>query len=487
MNHQLNTPADAAPLGVQTFQPQAGTMNAFDPMARAAAVAPMYSMTYLNGIKELARTAVNSKLYGELNEGQATMILQTGLEMGIHPTVALRNIGSFKGKTTISSQLMLALAKAAGYQEEILENTAEAATVQLSKPGRSPYKVRFTIEDAKKAGLLDRNALYKTMPAVMLLNRAIGFAVRYGAPEVGAGLYTPEEAMDIPEEGKSRGNPPEDSEQPGTWSLEDQESLADLLEEVYAILKAAKREKQYGAQAESWNKRKNAGEPAEAVLSELKEFVEKLKGAGTQTKADAAPAEVVLPTGWTLEQSEAFNKVLAEIKGAFETLKFGDRFQDYEAKQVGYQKANTNAAPLLAKLGTELEKLQERVNKLNPPPVAETLPVDDLPVMEGEIVDGPFSEPSAATPGEEGFALQAGAEDVDAAQGIPAEELNDVMGLYWTRIQEVMAKNGDKPQKISQTKAKLLSTWTVGIRPDDTEAFERAVVRGQMAWVEEHA
>ena len=490
MNHQLNTPTDvAAPLGVQSFQPQpSGMMNVFDPMARAAAVAPMYSMTYLDGIQGLAKAAVSSRLYGELNEGQATMILQTGLEMGIHPTVALRNIGSFKGKTTISSQLMLALAKAAGYMEEILENSAEAATVQISKPGRNPYKIRFTIEDAKKAGLLDRNALYKSMPAVMLLNRAIGFAVRYGAPEVGAGLYTPEEAMDIQDDpGRQFPKGTLSEAQGQAWTVEEEECFAELLDDdLYTWAKGAKRPEIHTEQSEKWRKRKSAGESAGTLIEELEAFIEKLKGAAQSAPSaglkpsDKKDAEPQLPEGWTPEQAQKFRQVLTEIEAAFETLGFGDKFPGYELKQIGYQKANTNAAPLITKLESELEKLQERVKKQKqkPTPEPETLPADDLPVMDGEIVGGP---------GDAGFALQPGAENVDAAQGIPADELNAVMGLYWTRIQELMVGKGDKATKIATTKTKLLNGWTVGIRPDDTENYERAVVRGQIAWIEANA
>ena len=80
MTDQLNTIQGANAL-VSPIQPGPG----YDPMAKAASVAPLYSMTYLQGIESLAKKAVTSNLYGELTEGQAAMILQTGLEMGIPP------------------------------------------------------------------------------------------------------------------------------------------------------------------------------------------------------------------------------------------------------------------------------------------------------------------------------------------------------------------------------------------------------------------
>ena len=270
------------------------------PMARAMAIAPMYSMTYLAGIQELAGAAVASGLYGDLKPGQAMMILQTGLEMGIPPTVALRNIGSFKGKTTISSQLMLGLAKAAGYVEEITENTAKAASITIQKQGRKPYTVTFTWDDAVRAGYPDRNALYKTIPATMLLSRAIGLAVRYGAPEVGAGLYTNEEAMDITDDTTTDaaplggGHKTEDNpEIVRGWTLEAQEEFADLMDKLYSAFKTAGKLDKHPDEQEKWNKRRNELHTGE-VLPHLRAHVKRLTDAATKAKPDKADAPKVV-------------------------------------------------------------------------------------------------------------------------------------------------------------------------------------------------
>ena len=162
-----------------------------------SAVDLMYSPEYFGGLEKLASAAAASKLFGDSTKDQLFMILMTGRELGLSPTVALRNIGVFKGKTTISSQLQVSLCRRAGYIVEILEQTAQRAKVRLVKGNRAPYDYTFTMDDARTAGLIDRNALYKSIPAVMLLNRALGFACRYGAPEVLNGLHNESELDEL--------------------------------------------------------------------------------------------------------------------------------------------------------------------------------------------------------------------------------------------------------------------------------------------------
>jgi len=167
-------------------------INTIEPMgvARVAhsRVDDLYSPEYFGGLSQLATAASKSRLFGDATPDQLFMILMTGKEMQLTPTVALRNIGVFKNKTVISSQLQMAKVKEAGYLVEITENTAERATVSVQRKGEKAYVKTFTLADATLAGLLTRNDLYKTNPATMLLNRAIGLACRYGAPEVLNGL-----------------------------------------------------------------------------------------------------------------------------------------------------------------------------------------------------------------------------------------------------------------------------------------------------------
>jgi len=67
--------------------------------------------------------------------------------------------------------------------------------------------VRFSVEDAKRAGLWGKQGPWQAYPKRMLQMRARGFALRDAYPDVLKGLITTEEAQDYPEETK---RPPKD-------------------------------------------------------------------------------------------------------------------------------------------------------------------------------------------------------------------------------------------------------------------------------------
>lgn len=261
-------------------------------IVRTMRVDDYYSGEYFGGIALLAKAAFKSGLFGLLTEDQLFIVLMTGRELGITPTVALRNIGAFKGKTVISSQLQLAKVNDAGYLTEIVENTNTKATVSVQKHGRPAYVKSFTMEDAVRAGLPERNALYMTNPATMLLNRAIGLACRYGAPEVMNGLYNQDELLEVDDDHGVFPAAPSPTTEPGTmaeqvqngWTIEAQEKFVVLMDELYSILEAAKKEESvYQKQQEKWGDRKRKMQAAE-VLPALEDFVERTRKAAAETQ-----------------------------------------------------------------------------------------------------------------------------------------------------------------------------------------------------------
>ena len=75
------------------------------------------------------------------------------------------------------------------------------------RKGRAPVTVRFSVEDAKRAGLWGKQGPWQAYPKRMLQMRARGFALRDAYPDVLKGLISVEEAQDYPEETK---RPPKD-------------------------------------------------------------------------------------------------------------------------------------------------------------------------------------------------------------------------------------------------------------------------------------
>jgi hypothetical protein len=134
--------------------------------------------------------------------------IQWGMEMGLAPMQALQNIAVINGKPSVYGDAMMALVQASpmcdGVEESIEdEGTSNPVAVCVARrKGRAPVTVRFSVEDAKRAGLWGKQGPWQAYPKRMLQMRARGFALRDAYPDVLKGLISVEEAQDYPEETK---------------------------------------------------------------------------------------------------------------------------------------------------------------------------------------------------------------------------------------------------------------------------------------------
>lgn len=134
--------------------------------------------------------------------------VQWGYEMGLAPMQALQNIAVINGKPSVYGDAMMALVQASPVCEDIeeyIENegtTNPIAVCVAKRKGRKPVVAKFSVEDAKRAGLWGKGGPWTAYPKRMLQMRARGFALRDAFPDVLKGMITAEEAQDYPEEAK---------------------------------------------------------------------------------------------------------------------------------------------------------------------------------------------------------------------------------------------------------------------------------------------
>lgn len=134
----------------------------------------------------------------EMSAIQAAMIVQAGRELGLHPLQSLRSISLVNGRMVMSVQLQLALARSqAGVRLVRIEESADSCTVTLARNGEQ-ISCTYTMDDAKRAGLIRNDGSWVRYPRQMLRWRAIGDALRLIAPDVVMGLIAPEEADVLP-------------------------------------------------------------------------------------------------------------------------------------------------------------------------------------------------------------------------------------------------------------------------------------------------
>ncbi|MER5785779.1 hypothetical protein ABT104_29290 [Streptomyces mobaraensis] len=114
--------------------------------------------------------------------------------LGLHPMVAITGVHVIEGKPTASSALISALVRRAGHRLRV-KGDATSATAQIIRADDPDwvFEVTFTIEDARRAGLLGKD-VWKKYPASMLKARALSAVARDACEEALFGVhYTPEE------------------------------------------------------------------------------------------------------------------------------------------------------------------------------------------------------------------------------------------------------------------------------------------------------
>lgn len=157
----------------------------------------------------LAKSQMVPKAYQGKPE-DIMVAVQWGFEIGLAPLQALQNISVINGKPSVYGDAAMALVQASqvceGVDESIEgEGTPNPVAVCIARrKGRNPVIVRFSVEDAKRAGLWGKQGPWTAYPKRMLQMRARGFALRDAFPDVLKGLITAEEALDYPDEAKPR-------------------------------------------------------------------------------------------------------------------------------------------------------------------------------------------------------------------------------------------------------------------------------------------
>jgi hypothetical protein len=125
--------------------------------------------------------------------------VQMGLEVGLSPMQAVQNIAVVNGRPTIWGDAMLGLVRGSGLLTSISETTsgegdsvtATCTVTRCNDPGETVGK--FSVADAKRAGLWGKTGPWTQYPRRMLQMRARGYALRDKFPDVLKGLHAREE------------------------------------------------------------------------------------------------------------------------------------------------------------------------------------------------------------------------------------------------------------------------------------------------------
>lgn len=134
---------------------------------------------------------------------KALVAIMHGLEIGLTPMAALQRIAVVNGRPTIWGDGAMSLVRGSGaceYVRETFSGDGDVYTAICTAKRRGepePIVATFSVGEAKKAGLWNKEGPWQQFPKRMLQMRARAFALRDGFADVLGGLYLREEIEDV--------------------------------------------------------------------------------------------------------------------------------------------------------------------------------------------------------------------------------------------------------------------------------------------------
>lgn len=155
-------------------------------------------MVPYSDLTKMAESVVKSGMFPNVKTTEAAITLFLICQSeGLHPLQAMMRYNIIQGRPAMKAEAMLASFMERGGTVEWVEYTNEAVTaVFVSQGVPKGVKVRWTIEDAKRAGIT-ANPTWTKYPKQMLKARVASDGVRMADPTVNQGRYTPEEVQDF--------------------------------------------------------------------------------------------------------------------------------------------------------------------------------------------------------------------------------------------------------------------------------------------------
>jgi len=150
-------------------------------------------------ITQVAPAMHQSRLFGVTSSEQAMAIMLKGYELGLSLTASFELIHVIQGRPTLSPRGCLALIQGsplfAGIriEDEAEDGTPTMCTVTMRRTNGFEYAIKFSMEDAARAGLVKDDSGWEKYPANMLRWRAVGFCADVVFPDVIGGMKRADE------------------------------------------------------------------------------------------------------------------------------------------------------------------------------------------------------------------------------------------------------------------------------------------------------
>ena len=148
-------------------------------------------------VQVMAKSVVQSGLFGLKNQDQAFTLMLIAQAEGIHPIQAIQKYSIINGMPSLKSTEIQSRFQKSGGILKWIETSNTKAVCEMSHPSYDgKYLSEFTIADATLMGLVNKDN-WKKMPKQMLMARCISAGVRAVYPDCLNNMYSEAEVQDI--------------------------------------------------------------------------------------------------------------------------------------------------------------------------------------------------------------------------------------------------------------------------------------------------
>jgi hypothetical protein len=146
-------------------------------------------------IERVAPAMHQARFFGGVTSPAAAMaIMLTGYELGLPPAASFRFVHVVDGRPSLSPKGALAVLRRSGLLEGLeLAEAPGSCTVTMRRRGGEAYTLTWTLDDAKRAGVVRPNGGWERYPQNMLRWRTIGYVADVLFPDVLGGLHRADE------------------------------------------------------------------------------------------------------------------------------------------------------------------------------------------------------------------------------------------------------------------------------------------------------
>lgn len=187
MSDQATEIIDAAPAPTDALVPAPPVE-----IARPAMRVPPASVWQM--IQTIAPTLHACRFYGVANPEQAATIMLIGYELGFGITGSFEFVHVVEGKPSLSPRGALAIVHASGELADWkMSEIPDGFACWMKRRNGKEYGLTFTLEDARKAGIVKAKGAWETWPKQMCKWRCVGFVIDVLFPDLMGGIRRSDE------------------------------------------------------------------------------------------------------------------------------------------------------------------------------------------------------------------------------------------------------------------------------------------------------